>query len=71
MSSPETMKATIAYIDRNTRWDDVEFYVSPRFSKQQLKEFVYKSRNEAIKNGIRILEFTVFEGDREIWRGLI
>lgn len=70
MSSPR-MKATVAYIDRNTRWDDVDFYVSPWFSKQQLKEFVYTSRNEATKNGIRILEFTVFEEDKEIWRGLV
>lgn len=65
------MWVTIAYIDRNTRWDDVDFYVSPRFTAQQLKSFVYDSRNQAPSEGIRILEFTVFNGDKEIWRGLV
>jgi hypothetical protein len=66
-----TMKATVAYIDRNTRWDDVDFYVSPLFTPEQLKEFVYQSRNRAAREGVRILEFTVFDGGKEIWRGLV
>lgn len=65
------MKATIAYISNETRWWDVDFYVSPLFDSKQLKQFVYESKAAADRNGISILEFTVIDGDKEIWRGLV
>lgn len=67
-----TMWVTMAYITRNTAWWDVEFYVdkTPRTS-QQLYQYLLELKQQAARDKVRLLEFTVFDGKREVWRGLV
>lgn len=66
-----TMWVSYAYISLNTSWDDVDFYVSQRYSRQQLKEYVYRVKQRAETARVRLLEFTIHDGDKEIWRGMV
>ena len=62
------MYATITYIDRNTRWDDVEFYVSQKYSNSsEIWSYVKHVCKSAEKNSVRLLDITVFDGEKEIW----
>lgn len=65
------MHATIAYIDRNTAWWDVDFHVSRRYEPEAFKQYIYHLNDVAKQKGVRILEITVFRDDKEIWRGLV
>lgn len=65
---PPKMYATIAYIDRNTRWDDVEFYVSQRYSNSsEMWDYVKHVCKSAERNSVRLLDITVFSGEKEVW----
>lgn len=66
-----SMHATIAYIDRNTAWWDVDFHVSRHYEPQAFKQYIYRLKDVAAQKGVRILEITVFRNDKEIWRGLV
>lgn len=62
-----TMYATIAYIDRNTRWDDVEFHVSRRYSSSDMWDYLKQVCKRAERNSVRLLDITVFDGEKEVW----
>ena len=64
-----TMYVTYAYIDRNTRWDDVDFYKSHLYDSIHLWEYVRHVVTKARSKHVRILEFTVYQDGKEIWRG--
>lgn len=66
-----SMHATIAYIDRNTKWWDVDFHVSRRYEPEAFKQYIYHLNDVAKQKKVRILEITVFRDDKEIWRGLV
>ena len=66
-----TWRVTYAYITRSTRPDDVDFYVSRRYSNSNLKQYILRVRELAALRGVELLEFTVFDGEREVWRGLV
>lgn len=61
------MYATIAYIDRNTRWDDVEFHVSRRYSSSDMWNYVKQVCRRAERNSVRLLDITVFDDGEEVW----
>ena len=61
------MYATIAYIDRETRWDDVDFHVSRRYSSSNMWEYVKRVYDRARKGSVRLLDITVFDGEKEVW----
>lgn len=63
----QTMYATIAYIDRNTRWDDVDFHVSRRYSSSNMWAYVKQVYNRAQQSSVRLLDITVFDGEKEVW----
>ena len=62
-----TMYATIAYIDRNTAWDDVDFHVSRRYTSQQMAGYVRQVVAHVERSNVRLLAVTVFDGDMEVW----
>lgn len=62
-----TMYATIAYIDRNTRWDDVEFYVSRKYSSSDMWHYIKQVCRRAERNSVRLLDITVFDDGEEVW----
>ena len=64
-----TMYVTYAYIDRNTAWWDVDFHISRRYTSEQLWQYVQRVVQRARRRKVRLLEFTVFDGEREVWRG--
>jgi len=66
-----TWRVTYAYITRSTRFDDVDFYVSRRYSNSNLKQYILRVKQLAALRGVELLEFTVFDGEREVWRGLV
>lgn len=66
-----TMRVTYAYIGSRTRRDDVDFYVSHWYTPQQLHQYVVRVLQRAALRGVRLLEFTVFDGEREVWRGMV
>lgn len=53
------------------RWD-VDFYVdkTPRTSEQMLQHLL-SLKQKALEDNVRLLEFTVHDGDREIWSGMV
>lgn len=63
-----TMYATVAYIDRNTRWDDVDFYVSRRYDSDSMWQYVRRVCSHAERSSVRILDITVRKDDGEqVW----
>jgi hypothetical protein len=67
-----TMWFTVAYITKQTAWWDVEFRSdrTPRTSDElfrHLRSITY----QAYRDHVRLMEFTVFDGEQEIWRGLV
>lgn len=62
-----TMYATIAYVDRNTSWDDVEFHVSRKYSSSDMWSYVKQVCRHAERNSVRLLDITVFDGSEEVW----
>lgn len=67
-----TMWVTIAYITQHTSKFDVEFYMdkTPRTS-EQLYQHLELLKQQAYKDNVELLEFTVYDGDAEVWRGLL
>lgn len=61
------MYATIAYIDRNTAWDDVNFHVSQKYSSSDMWDYVKQVCNHAERNSVRLLDITVFDDGEEVW----
>lgn len=63
------MYATIAYVDRNTRWDDVEFYVSRRYTADSMWGYVKRAHERArLASSVRLLDITVLDEDgQEVW----
>ena len=61
------MYATIAYIDRNTAWDDVEFHVSRKYDSSSMWDYVKQVCRHAERNSVRLLDITVFDGSEEVW----
>lgn len=66
MSLPK-MYATIAYIDRNTAWDDVDFYVSKRYDSDSMWSYVKRVCERAEKKSVRLLDITVIKDGEEVW----
>lgn len=66
-----TMYVTYAYISNSTRHDDVDFHVSRRYDSNRLWEYVQRVVQRARERNVRLLEFTVFDGGREIWNGVL
>lgn len=68
MSLPTKMYATIAYIDRNTRWDDVDFHVSRRYDSDSMWSYVKQVCQHAQRSKVRLLDITVKTSDGEqVW----
>lgn len=65
------MWVTIAYIKPSTAPWDVEFHVSRKYSKQQLHDYIIKLKHHANLARVQMLELTVFDGEQEIWRGMV
>lgn len=67
-----TMWLTLAYITQQTAMSDVEFAVdkTPRTSEQLYHHCIALSQ-QARLDGVQLLEFTVYDGDNEMWRGLL
>ena len=66
------MWLTVAYITPHTAPWDVEFYKSKRrYTPQQFKQYVARMKELANINNVRMLELTVFDGEREIWSGMV
>ena len=61
------MYATIAYIDRNTRWDDVDFHVSRRYDSDSMWNYVKRVCEKAERNSVHLLDITVFDDGEEVW----
>ena len=61
------MYATIAYIDRNTSWDDVNFYVSRRYDSKGMWDYIQQLCHVAQAKSVRLLDITVFDGGDEVW----
>lgn len=61
------MYATIAYIDRNTAWDDVDFHVSQRYDSNGMWNYVKRICTRAKDRSVRLLDITVFDGGEEVW----
>ena len=66
-----TWRVTVAYIGYWTRPDDVSFYVSRRYTKEDLGRYVRQLVSSADANDIQLLELAVFDGEREVWRGMV
>ncbi len=66
-----TMRVEIAYIKPSTAPWDVEFHVSRRYSRQQLHDYVVQLLHRADIAGVQMLELSVFDGEQEIWSGLL
>ena len=65
---PTKMYATIAYIDRNTRWDDVDFHVSRRYDSDSMWEYVQRLCQRAQHNKVKLLDITVlYENGEQAW----
>lgn len=65
---PTKMYATIAYIDRNTRWDDVSFHLSKRYDSSSMWQYVRQVCSHAERSSVRILDITVMTNDGEqVW----
>lgn len=62
-----TMYATVAYVDRNTSWDDVQFHVSRKYSSSDMWSYVKQVCRQAERNSVRLLDITVFDGSEEVW----
>lgn len=65
------MWVTIAYIKPSTAPWDVEFHVSRRYTQQQLHSYVENLKRRANLARVQMLELTVFDGEQEIWRGMV
>lgn len=61
------MYATVAYIDRNTSWDDVSFHVSQRYTSDSMWQYVKRVCARAEDRSVRLLDITVFDGGEEVW----
>ena len=62
------MYATIAYIDRNTKWDDVDFYHSKSYDSDSMWEYVKRLCHRAEVHSVRLLDITVHSNDgKEVW----
>lgn len=62
------MYATIAYISKNTRWDDIDFYVSQPMTGSQLWEHIKNMCHQARRDRVRLLEISVLDGNhKEVW----
>lgn len=61
------MYATVAYIDRNTSWDDVNFHVSQKYDSNSMWDYVKRVCTRAEDRSIRLLDITVFDGGEEVW----
>lgn len=67
---PTKMYCSYAYIGQHTRFDDISFHVSRRYSSQQLWKYMRAVVQRAAMRGVIILEFYVHQDDgKEIWRG--
>lgn len=67
-----TLWFTMAYTSVWTHRWDVDFHMdkTPRTS-QQLLQHLLSLKKKATHDNVRLLEFTVYDGDREIWRGMV
>ena len=61
------MYATIAYIDRNTSWDDVDFHVSRKYTSDSMWQYVKQVCRHAERNSVRLLDITVYDDGEEVW----
>ena len=63
------MYATIAYIDRNTRWDDVDFHVSRRYDSNSMWDYIQRLCRRAEQRSVKVLDITVIDSDdgKEVW----
>lgn len=65
---PRDLYATVAYIDRETRWDDISFHVSKKYSPQQMWEYVKRVHERAQSRSVRLLQIAVLNQDGEqVW----
>lgn len=65
---PQMMYATIAYIDRNTRWDDVDFHVSRRYDSDSMWVYIQRLCRRAEQRSVKVLDITVIGDDgKEVW----
>ena len=68
MALPTLMYATVAYIDRNTAWDDVDFHVSRRYDSNGMWQYVQRLCERAKEKSVRLLDITVMKDDgEEVW----
>jgi hypothetical protein len=67
-----TLWFDLAYTSVRTRRWDVDFHVdrTPRTS-EQLYQHLLSLKQKALEDNVRLLEFTVYSGEREIWRGMV
>lgn len=65
---PRRLYATVAYIDRETRWDDVSFHVSKTYDSQHMWEYVKRVHKRAQARSVRLLQIVVLDKDgKQVW----
>lgn len=67
-----TMWLTLAYITQQTAMSDVEFAVDKTLrTSDSMYQHCTMLSQQARLDGVQLLEFTVYDGDKEVWRGLL
>lgn len=60
------MYATVAYITRNTAWDDIEWHVSRKYDSNSMWNYIKEVERHATRSGTRLLEIQVLTEDGEV-----